>query len=158
MRPIIKPGKRIPGRMPAHRQGRFIGRILLYQSLMPLLVIFDKYLNCLIKASIPEKRRRWYVKRVNEFIKAQDGRKIKTLMLIDIARHFEMIGRKNRLNGWQYQQCISAIGILYCELLKTRVCQDIDRDFWIDFARQLELNHPTTTKELISSIDLGPVY
>jgi hypothetical protein len=109
---------------------------------------FDNHLNCLIKASISEKQRRWYVKRFNEFIKAQNVRKIKTLMLIDIARHFEMIGRKIRLNGWQYQQCISAIGILYCELLKTQVCQDIDWDYWIDSARQLEFDHPTTARQL----------
>jgi hypothetical protein len=40
---------------------------------------FDNYLNCLFKASIPEKQRRWYVKRVEEFIKAQNGHKIKAL-------------------------------------------------------------------------------
>lgn len=49
---------------------------------------FDNYLNCQIKAAIPEKQRRWYVKRVEEFIKAQNGRKFKPLTHIDIDRHF----------------------------------------------------------------------
>ncbi len=31
---------------------------------------FDNYLKCLIKASIPEKQCRWYVKRLEDFIKA----------------------------------------------------------------------------------------
>jgi hypothetical protein len=116
---------------------------------------FDNYLNCLIKASIPEKQRRWYLKRVEAFIKDQNGWKIKTLTRIDIYRYFEIIGRKNRLNGWQYQQCISAIRILYCQLLKTQVCRDVDWGCWIDFAKQQKLDHPTTENELTLSIGLG---
>jgi len=34
---------------------------------------FDNYLKCLINASVPEKQRRWYVKRVENFIKNQNG-------------------------------------------------------------------------------------
>jgi hypothetical protein len=60
---------------------------------------FDNYLNCLIKASIPEKQRRWYVKRIEEFIKAHNGHKIKALSGSYIARYFDMIGRQNRLAG-----------------------------------------------------------
>ena len=71
---------------------------------------FDDYLECLHKASIPEKQRRWYVKRVETFIKAQNGRRIKTLSGADIAGYFEAIGRQNRLPGWQFRQCIDAIG------------------------------------------------
>jgi hypothetical protein len=40
---------------------------------------FDNYLNCQINASIPEKQRRWYDKRLEKFIKARNGRKIKVL-------------------------------------------------------------------------------
>lgn len=54
---------------------------------------FDNYLSCLIKASIPEKQRRWYVKRLEDFIKAQNGHKIKHLSASDIHQYFEMIGR-----------------------------------------------------------------
>ncbi len=81
---------------------------------------FDNYLDCLRKASIPEKQRRWYVKRVEAFIKAQNGHKIKTLSGDDVAWYLEVIGRENRLPGWQFPQCIDAIRILYCDLLATR--------------------------------------
>ncbi len=47
---------------------------------------FDNYLICLNKASIPEKQIRWYVKRVEEFIRVQNGRKIKFLSGADIAQ------------------------------------------------------------------------
>lgn len=109
---------------------------------------FDNYLNCLIKASIPEKQRRWYVKRIEEFIKAQNGQRIKGLSDADINQYFEMIGRQNRLAGWQFHQCIDAIRILYCDLLKTHVCQNINWHYWLDSAKQLEIDHPTTARQL----------
>lgn len=109
---------------------------------------FDNYLNCLIKASIPEKQRRWYVKHVEAFIKAQNGHKIKGLSGTDITQYFDVIGRQNRLAGWQFYQCIDAVRILYCELIKTQVSHDVDWRYWLDSARQLEVDHPTTVRQL----------
>ncbi|MCM8856657.1 MAG: integron integrase [Candidatus Thiodiazotropha sp.] len=114
----------------------------------PAARFFDNYLKCLIKASIPEKQRRWYVKRLETFIKAQNGNKIKGLSGIEITQYFEMIGRQNRLSGWQFHQCIDAIRILYCDLLKTPTCQAVDWQHWFDSAKQLELDHPTTAREM----------
>ncbi len=87
---------------------------------------FDIYLKYLINSSIPEKQQRWYVKRVEEFIKCQNGHKIKSLSSTDIENYFNMIGRQNRLKSWQFYQCVDAIRILYCQLLMTPVCQDVD--------------------------------
>ena len=100
---------------------------------------FDNYLVCLRKASIPGKQRRWYVKRVDAFIKVQNGYKIKPLSGDDIARYFEMTGRVKRLPDWQFRQCIDAIRILYCDLLATRVASEVDWHYWLDSARQLDL-------------------
>ena len=88
---------------------------------------FDNYLRCLHKASVPEKQRRWYVKRVEDFIKAQSGRKIKTLSAEEINRYFEMIGRQNLLMGWQFRQCIDAIRILYSDLPAILAARTVDR-------------------------------
>ena len=90
---------------------------------------FDNYLNCLDKASIPEKQRRWYVKRIEEFIKAQNGHKIKSLSGPDITQYFETIGRQRRLSGWQFHQCVDAIRILYCDHLGGSACQEVDWQF-----------------------------
>lgn len=109
---------------------------------------FDNYLICLRKASVPEKARRWYVKRVEEFIKAQNGRKIKTLTGPDLAQYFEMIGRENRLSGWQFRQCIDAIRILFCDYLTLSACHDVDWQYWLASAAQLEAEHATTARQL----------
>ena len=105
---------------------------------------FDNYLFHLHKASVADKQRRWYVKRVEEFIKAQNGVKIKSLSSADIELYFETIGRQNRLSGWQFYQCIAAIRILYCDLLASPACQKIDWQYWLDSAKQLDTEHSTT--------------
>lgn len=114
----------------------------------PTARFFDNYLKCLIKASIPEKQRRWYVKRLEDFIKTQNGHKIKALSALNIHHYLEMIGRQKQLSGWQFHQCIDAIRILYCDLLQTSQCQDIDWDYWFDSAKRLEVDHPTTAHQL----------
>ncbi len=113
----------------------------------PVSRFYDNYLKCLLKASIPEKQRPWYVRRVEEFIKAQNGIKIKQLVGTDIARYFDVIGRQNRLQGWQFYQCIDAIRILYCRLLESPACKEVDWQFWYDSARQLDVDHPTTARQ-----------
>ena len=73
---------------------------------------FDNYLKCLVHSSVPEKQRRWYVKRVEDFIRAQNVRKIKVLAADEPNRFFAVIGREGRLPSWQFLQCIAAIRIL----------------------------------------------
>jgi len=109
---------------------------------------YDNYLNCLHKASIPEKQRRWYVKRIEAFIKTHSGRKIKSITDKEVSGYLEMPGRQNRLSGWQFAQCIDAIRILYCEFLSTPACQGVDWEYWKDSARQLDDSHPTTARQL----------
>jgi hypothetical protein len=113
----------------------------------PTARFFDDYLKCLIKPSIPEKQRRWYVKRLEDFIKAKNGHKIKTLPALNIKNYLEMIGRQNHLTGWQFHQCIDAIRILYCDLLQTPQCQDVDWHYWFDSAKRLGIDHPTTARQ-----------
>ena len=88
------------------------------------------------------------MKRVEEFIKAQNGHKIKSLSGRDITQYFETIGRQGRLSGWQFHQCVDAIRILYCDQLGDSACQEVDWQFWLDSAKQLDIDHPTTARQL----------
>lgn len=109
---------------------------------------FDNYLTCLRNASVSERQQRWYVKRVETFIKAQKGRRIKSLSSAEISAYLESIGRENRLKGWQYRQLVDALRILYCDLLSTPAGQEVDWRYWVDSASELELDHPTIARQL----------
>lgn len=114
----------------------------------PASRFFDNYLKFLRKYFVPEKQRRWYVRHVEEFIRAQNGRKIKTLSGADISNYFDVIGRQNRLAGWQFLQHITALKILYCDLLQTAPCQDVDWRYWESSAHELDVEHPTVARQL----------
>ena len=109
---------------------------------------YSNYINCLVKSSIAEKHHRWYVKRVEAFIKAHNGRKIKALTAADINRYFDVIGRQSWLQGWQFAQCIDAIRILYCESFALPVGREVNWNYWLDSARQLDIDHPMTARQL----------
>lgn len=109
---------------------------------------YTNYINCLIKSGVPKKSLRWYVRHIEEFIKAQKGRKIKTLSADDITQYFDVLGRQTRLQGWQYLQRVDAIRILYCKLLTSPVCDQVDWDFLQDAARVIDADHPTNARKL----------
>lgn len=108
---------------------------------------FDNYLSLLGKHAIPLKQRRWYVRHVEAFIKAQKGRKIKTLSGSDVSDYLGVLGRQNRLAGWQFSQCIAALRILYCDLLATAPCQEVDWQYWLDSAQTLDAEHPSLARQ-----------
>ena len=114
----------------------------------PTARFFDNYLALLNKHKVPEKQRRWYVRHVETFIKSQKGHKIKALADAEVNAYLDILGRQNRLNGWQFAQHIDAIRILYCDLLATDVCQTVDWQHWLDSARALETDHPTLARQL----------
>jgi len=131
-----------------HRQGPSPCQISPHTESNAAARFFDHYLLCLERAGVAERSRRWYVRRGEEFIKAQNGRKIKQLTAADLHAYFERLGRDRRLQGWQFAQCIQALRILYCEQLHTDVCAEVDWAYWLASARELETDHPTTARQL----------
>ncbi len=71
-----------------------------FPSNSAFVVFFDKYLTCLSKANIDLKQRRWYIKHLEVFIKAQNGVKIKSLSYTAISKYFEALGRQKQLKSW----------------------------------------------------------
>ncbi len=108
---------------------------------------FHNYILCLNRASIPEKAKRWYVKRIEQFIKAHEDRKLRSLSNEDITHYFENIGRQSNLHGWQFYQCIDAVRILYCHHLASPCCQNIDWNYWLDSAKQMDIDNPITARQ-----------
>ncbi|WP_018231017.1 phage integrase N-terminal SAM-like domain-containing protein [Thioalkalivibrio thiocyanodenitrificans] len=109
---------------------------------------FDNYLSLLAKNGIPERQRRWYVRHVEAFIKEQKGRRIRSLSGADIEAYLDVLGRERCLPGWQFSQRIAAIRILYRDLLRTPASDAVDWQYWLDSARELDADHPTTARQL----------
>ena len=104
---------------------------------------FDRYLACLGRRHIPERQRRWYVRRIEEFIRSQRGRKLRDLTDTDIDGYFRWLGQRHRLKEWQYRQCVDAIRILFSDLVRNQAAQTVDWSYWLDSARDLGTDHAT---------------
>jgi len=85
---------------------------------------FDNYLAALHRLHVPEKQQRWYVKHVEDFIKAQNGRRIKTFSGPEMGAYLDVPSRRPGLRGWQFGQRVGAIRILFCGLVDSGVCRD----------------------------------
>jgi SHS2 domain-containing protein len=97
-------------------------------------------LRLLEKHGIRKRQRRWYVKHVDTFIKAQNGHRIKSLSGADRTPCLDMTVRESRLAGWQFSQCITALRIFCRELL----CTPGDTQSWpiYRYVARLSLLHP----------------
>jgi len=85
------------------------------------------------------------VKRVEAFIKAQNGLKIKTLSGEDIDRYFEMTGRVNRLSYWQFRRCIDAMRTLYRGLPVIPAAREVDWRYRLDPTGVLDADKPASS-------------
>ncbi len=109
---------------------------------------FHNYLICLDNASVSMRQRRWYVRRVEEFIKAQNGRSIKSLSARDIDEYLDALGRQGRLEDWQFVQVVDALRILFCDLLHKFGDGQPDWRGWMAAARELDPDHSSRGREL----------
>lgn len=89
---------------------------------------------------IPEKQRSQYVKHIDAFIKAQNGRKIKALSDAEVNAYRGRPGRRNRPDGRQFARRSHAIR------MATSVCQDVDWQHWLNSAGELDIEHPLRRK------------
>jgi hypothetical protein len=62
---------------------------------------WDKYINKTVSYGVPERARRYYVRHVEMFIKANSNTRLSAMTERDITQYFEMIGRKRDIVGWQ---------------------------------------------------------
>ncbi len=104
---------------------------------------WQKYIDLLAIKQIPEIAQRWYVYRVEQFLKSQPSLKVTDFSVSDIESHFQDLARDKNLLDWQFVQAIEAIQFLLVDLSSTPTAQQIDWDYWRQAAKTLEPNHAT---------------
>ncbi len=108
---------------------------------------WDQYVDLLARKRIPEKARRWYVARVEAFLRACNPDSIRALKKEQITDFFEDASREGKLFDWQFRQLVDAIQLLVVELAQAPVGSEVDWDYWKEAGKPLEPNHPTIARE-----------
>lgn len=107
---------------------------------------WDKYILKTGAYNVPEGARRWYVKHVEDFIKAQSGRRLITLTADDIEHYLKKKGRNENLADWQFRQIVDALRILFTGIVSPAWGNTFDWAGWRDGARELPADHATIAR------------
>ena len=106
---------------------------------------WDRYINYLVNQGIKPDACRWYVRRVEQYIEANQGRKLIQHQPEDVTKYLQKLGREDQLKDWQFRQCVDAIRTLF-ECLGLAMRHQVDWQFWADSAQSLPPDHRTIAR------------
>ncbi len=78
---------------------------------------WDKYIEILNTHAVPTKSRRWYVKRVEDYINAHSNIRLTHHSEKTMLDYLEKLGRNYHLKDWQFKQAVNALEILFIDML-----------------------------------------
>ena len=109
---------------------------------------WDRYIQFLIEQGVKETARRWYVRRIEDYLDAFKGKKLMQHSPDDINRYFQNLGRQDRLKDWQFRQAVDAIKKLFEFLDVKRIQHQVDWQFWLDSSFSLPPDHTTIARDI----------
>ncbi|MFC1588918.1 integron integrase [Pseudomonadota bacterium] len=113
---------------------------------------WDNYINTLVKQEVKESVRRWYVKRVEQYIRHYSDERLRTHSAKHVVAFFTEVGREGKLSDWQFRQTVDAIRILFCRLLQSDWCKTVDWEYWLEASKRLTPAHATLARESVAEL------
>ena len=108
---------------------------------------WDQYVELLEKKQVPAKARRWYVARVEEFLRQVKPESLQQLTVDQVTGYFQAISRHGKLLDWQFRQTVDALHILLSDLANAPVAGKLDWDYWREAAVELKPVHATVARD-----------
>ena len=108
---------------------------------------WDQYRELLVRRGVPQKAQRWYVARVEAFLKEVRPESLRELTREDITGYLQEVSSRRRLDDWQFRQLVDALQLLIVDLAQVPAGNAVDWDYWKDAVAPLEANHPTVARE-----------
>jgi hypothetical protein len=112
---------------------------------------WDRYINILAEQGVKENIRRWYVKRVEQYIRHYPDVRLRSHSSRHIEQYFTDLGRDGRLADWQIRQTVDAIRILFCDLLHSEPFAEVDWEYWSEASTRLAPSHATLAREPVDA-------
>jgi len=110
---------------------------------------WDKYIIKLMHYNVPDKSRRWYVKHVEDYIKAHPNLPLKQHTEQCPTQYLNDLGRNEHLQTWQFKQAIDALQILFIDMIDAPWADKFPWRHYAEAATSLPANHATIARELI---------
>ena len=113
---------------------------------------WDNYLEKLETYRVKPAVLRWHVQHVEHYIKAFPDRRLATHTAQDIEQYLQGKGRNARLKDWQFQQIVTALQVLFIELVKAPWAPAFPWQDWSNNARGLPSTHATVARDYDTSL------
>jgi integron integrase len=90
---------------------------------------------------------RWHVKHAEAYIKAHQAKRLAEHGPADVDAYLNAKGRSRRLQDWQFAQLVRALQVLFVDMVKAPWAAEFPWRHWMESARALEPEHPTTARD-----------
>ena len=103
----------------------------------PDRAFWDGYLAVLGAAGIKPEKAKWYVHRVERYLKVHPNLAVSDHEADHVHRWFERKRREADVTGWQLMQMVDALGFAFRDLLRAPWAAGFDWDGWRQVAHSL---------------------
>ena len=108
---------------------------------------WDQYHELLLKKKVPQEAMRWYVARVEAFLKEVQPESVRQVTAQEVNDFFDRKSRDTALEDWQFAQLVDAIQILLVDLAYAPATSGVDWAYWKEGARAIGSRHPTVARD-----------
>lgn len=116
--------------------------------------LWDKYIAKTRSYKVPDKAIRWYVIRVEQYIKTHHNLPLEEHSPEILNKYLQGLGRQHRLKDWQFKQIIHALKIFFVDVICAEWAQNYPWQHWIEAATELAPSHQTIARDLKHTMGL----
>jgi site-specific recombinase XerD len=107
---------------------------------------WDRYIEILKQAAVPEAAQRWYVVRIERYIGAHSTLRLRLHTPATVEAYLSAAGRDVSLPGWCFRQLVHALQLLFTKLIQLAWAGQFDWEYWLASAQALEKDHSTVAR------------
>lgn len=108
---------------------------------------WDKYIAKTARYGIKPSAAIWYVRHVENYIKHHKTRRLKHHTAYDVEKYLKVKGRNPRLLDWQFKQIITALRILFIDVMRLSWADNFQWESYQAMAASLPDNHATVARD-----------
>jgi hypothetical protein len=92
---------------------------------------WDRYIEVLRLAAVPEKARRWYVARIERYLAAHP-QPLPDHSKESVRGYLSQAGRDPQVAGWLFRQLVHALQLLFTKQLNAPWANEFDCQYWLN--------------------------
>ena len=108
--------------------------------------LWDRFIEICHRERVPEQALRWYVVRIERFLKAHPACDPAEIGAGEIEEYLQAAGRSADVPAWMFRQLVHALKLFWCYVIGAPWAVSFNWDYWLSSATELEVDHPTLAR------------